>query len=166
VEGEGRGRNPRTPLLCFQARRLESGAGIAMGPPPLRSQAIGLTWLTLVDGGGSPGRGSPASGARGRWPWPASALDQSPARHHPPGLQSVDRRPVQPRLSWRSPLANRYPRNHPNRPEPGSRSRRLLRRSTASRCNRLSPGCPAGAGAAPRSAAAAPGGAVVRRCSR
>ena len=102
------------------------------------------------DGGGSPGRGSPASGARGSGPWPASALDRSQARHHPPGLQSVDRQPVRPRLGWRPPPANRYPRSHPNRPEPGSRSRRRLRRSTARRCSRLAPGCTAGAGAAPR----------------
>ena len=98
----------------------------------------------------------PASGARESGPWPASAPDQSPERHRPTGLPSVDRRPVQPRLGWRSPPANRYPGSHPNRPEPGSCSRRLLRRSTARRCSRLAPGCAAGAS----------GGAGVRRCSR
>ena len=59
-------------------------------------QAIGRAWLMVADTGGSPGRGSPASGARGSGPWPGSAPDQSPARHHPPGLPSVDRRPVPP----------------------------------------------------------------------
>jgi hypothetical protein len=106
--------------------------------------------------------GSPASGARGRWPWPASAPDQSPAGHHPPGLPSVDRRPVRPRLGWRSPPADRYPRNHPKRRGPGSRSRRL-RRSTARRCNRGPEGVLQAL--AQRHCAAAPCGAVARRSS-
>jgi hypothetical protein len=40
------------------------------------------------------------------------------------------------------PTADWYPRTHPNRPLQDSRSRRLLRSSTARRCNCSAPGCP------------------------
>jgi hypothetical protein len=74
----------------------------------------------------------------------AERPDGSPARLQPQGLQPVDRRPVQPRLGWRPPPADRYPRTHPNSPEPWSLSPRLLRKSTARRCSRLAPGCLSG----------------------
>ena len=112
-----------------------------------------------IDRSWASARASSRQWGEGSGPWPGSAPDRSPARHHPPGLPSVDRRPVRPRLCRRPP-ADRYPGSQPNHPEPGSCSRRLLRRSTARRCNRWARGCRAGAGAAPRSAAAAHGGAV------
>lgn len=54
-----------------------------------RHQARVRSWLMKADRSGSPGHGSPASGARGSGPWPPSAPERSPARHPLQGINSL-----------------------------------------------------------------------------